>query len=769
MSWGTITEHPRLLVFVPSLLLAWEDAALTGEEARAFKEALPLPTPLTPEERTVLEELTDPARPPRMADDLRWRTELQRTDAVHFRDLGRALAMAHGATAEELAPVLPLADKLDDLLGTLQTEGLLRFRQEHPTLTAALATSSAFDIAAMTRLLQGDQAPVIARVLRCLEGPAFHAPRATDIDAYREQVLQWCKVLADEGLGAIAYPVEHGGGGDLAAYFTVLEAISLFDHSLAIKFGVQFGLWGMSVQALGTHRHHTQYLRAIGTLAAPGCFAMTETGHGSNVQGIRTTATYDHASRTFVVHSPDADARKEYIGNAARHGRYATVFAKLIVDGTDHGVNAFIVPLRDAEGRVMPGITIGDCGPKMGLNGVDNGTIRFEHVRIPKADMLDAYAQVDENGRFTSPIESPGRRFFTMLGTLVGGRIGVPRSGLSAAKSGLAIAIRYGDRRRQFGPEGAAEVPILNYRAHQRRLMPALATTYALHFALHDLTDRFLAHVKAPADEAEGRRLEAQAAGLKAVSTWHVSHTLQTCRECCGGKGYLSANRIDALRNDTDVHTTFEGDNTVLLQLVAKGRLQRFRQVFGTGNPMALLRLVLDKAGTGLAEKNPVITRTTTPEHLADPAFHLNALRYRERALLEGVAQRLQRLVKGGMDSFDAVNVAQGHMMAMAEAYIDRVVLEACHTRTQGVRDPELRRVLDRLFELHALHTLERHACWYLERGYMEPVKTKAIRRQVDQLCWELRQEAVPLVHAFAIPDRLLGADIILDPEGLKA
>ena len=763
MSWPSLPEHPRLLLFVPSLLLAWDDAALTEEEAAVFRDALDATDALALHERQLLDTLLDPERPPPMEEDLRWRTDLRNTEAVHFRDLGRALARAHGAKEDEIAPLLPLADRLDEVLGTWTVPGIARFKEAPTTETASMATRSAFPIAALTRELQGDQATVVRRVLEVLEGAPFQGPRAMEIHAYREQVLGWCRALAQEGLGNIGYPVAHGGGGDMAAYFTVMEVLGQYDLSLAIKFGVQFGLWGMSVWSLGTRHHHQRYLHDIGTMKAPGCFAMTGTGHGSNVQGIRTTATYDHGPASFIIHTPDADAQKEYIGNAASHGRYATVFAKLIVDGTDHGVSAFVVPLRDEAGQVMPGVTIGDCGPKMGLNGVDNGTIRFDQVRIPRTDMLDAFAQVDDKGCFRSAIQNPDRRFFTMLGTLVGGRIGVPRTGLSAAKAGLAIAIRHGDRRRQFGPAHGAEVPILNYRAHQRRLIPALASTYAYHFALQDMTQRFLVHQRAPGDGSEGRRIEAQAAGLKAVVTWHVTHTLQTCRECCGGKGYLSENRIDALKNDTDIFTTFEGDNTVLLQLVAKGRLQRFREVFGGGSPASLLRFVLGKAGTGIAEKNPIITRTTTSEHLSDPAFHHNALRYREHQLLEGVARRLQRLVKEGMDSFDAMNVAQRHLIGMAEAYVDRLVLESFQGRVRAVKDPEVARVLGKLAELHALHGIEHHAAWYLECGYMEPVKTKAIRRQVDQLCWELRREAVPLVHAFGIPDRMIGAAILSD------
>jgi acyl-CoA oxidase len=229
----------------------------------------------------------------------------------------------------------------------------------------------------------------------------------------------------------------------------------------------------------------------------------------------------------------------------------------------------------------------------MGLNGVDNGKISFDNIRIPYDNLLDRFASVSADGVFQSPITSDNKRFFTMLGTLVGGRIGIPRAGLSAAKSGLTIAIRYSDVRKQFGPEGAAEVPVLNYRTHQRRLIPLLSNVYALHFALQYLTNRFLSR-----SEKEMQEIEALAAGLKAFATWNTTATLQECRECCGGKGYLSENRIDTLKNDTEIFTTFEGDNTVLMQLVAKSRLTEFKQEFGNMNLFGMFNYVANQART---------------------------------------------------------------------------------------------------------------------------------------------------------------------------
>jgi acyl-CoA oxidase len=369
--------------------------------------------------------------------------------------------------------------------------------------------------------------------------------------------------------------------------------------------------------------------------------------------------------------------------------------------------------------------------------------------------MLDRYAQVTEEGKFASPISSDNKRFFTMLGTLVGGRIGIPRSGLSATKSGLTIAIRYGDGRRQFGPEGGTEVPILNYRTHQRRLMPLLANAYALHFALRYLTDRFVSRT-----EKEMQEIEALAAGLKAFATWNATETLQVCRECCGGKGYLSENRIEILKNDTDVFTTFEGDNTVLLQLVAKSRLTEFRQEFGNLNVFGILNYVADQAKTSVSEMNPLIVRKTDEDHLLDPEFHMNAFKYRERDILTSSAKRLKRHIDSGMDSFDAFNVSQHHLVQVGLAYVERIVLEQFMLGVERTKDPKCRAVLQKLRNLFALSQLEKNRGWFLEQGYMEGVKTKAIRKLVNQLCWDVRQEAVPLVNAFGIPDALLAAPI---------
>jgi acyl-CoA oxidase len=750
-------KNSRLKSFTPLFYLVWSDDLLTQKEFVTLQEFIQSQNWLTQDEQKELLSKIDISAPPTREQLTDWKFEIEKSikgkqSIKSIFDIVVSLA-GDDLSIKELESVFV---KLENDLGIFGEEAIGAFKKTATSLTSNYKTDSSFDTKILTEILDGAQAPIIKKVKKIISQPEFAYETSADISVYRSKVYEWCKILAKENLGNMAYPKKYGGGENIADYFAIMETLSYHDLSLVIKFGVQFGLWGMSVQSLGTEKHYSKYLKDIGSLKLPGCFAMTETHHGSNVKGLETTATYNHNNQTFTIHTPNKNAQKEYIGNAAVHGQMATVFAKLIINGTDYGVNAFIVPLRDTNGNTLKGVTIGDCGHKMGLNGVDNGTISFDNVVIPKENMLDRFASVNEKGEFESPIPSDNRRFFTMLGTLVGGRIGIPRSALAAAKSGLAITIRYSDQRRQFGPEGGSEVPILNYRMHQRRLIPQLAKTYAVHFALQYLTNRFLNK-----KESEMQEIEALAAGMKSYSTWSTRDILQECREACGGKGYLSENRIDALKNDTEIYTTFEGDNTVLMQLVAKNRLSEFRKSFGEMGAMGIINYVYENAKTAISEKNPIATRKTDDAHLLDNEFHLLAFQHREKTILASAAKRIKKLVDSGMEPYDAFNVVQHQMIDVAQAYLERIILEQFQIVIESVKNKNVKEILSKLCQLYALAQIEKNKGWYLEDGYMEAVKTKAIRKMVNQLCWDIRPDAVSLVNAFDIPESCLAAPIL--------
>ena len=641
------------------------------------------------------------------------------------------------------------------------------------------------DVASLTALLDGDYADVRQLVRDNL---AEHASILTDAeemsrDDFRQRVLEVVLMMAETGQTGFGFPKEYGGGEDIGASVAAFETLALGDLSVVTKVGVQFGLFGGAILQLGTKPHHDAYLEDLITGKLLGCFAMTETGHGSNVQALGTTATYDADTGEFVIDTPDDLARKDYIGNAALHAHVAVVFAQLVVAGETHGVHALVVPLRDAAGTVLPGVRIEDCGRKIGLNGVDNGRIWFRGVRVPRGSLLDRYAVVTEDGRYFSDIENPDRRFFTMLGTLVQGRVCVGGAGINAGKVAITIAVKYALHRRQFGSPGSdTEEVLLDYGQHQRRLLPLLARTYAMHFAqervaadLHRVFNRF-GEVEAADDEHERRALEARAAGTKALGTWHASRTIQECREACGGAGYLSVNRFDALRADTDVFTTFEGDNTILLQLVAKGLLTDYKDSFEDMDQIGMVRFVASAAVETVLERTNARSilerlRDAVPGNrdsvddpdagLQDGSWQLEMLTWREEHMLAGVARRLKRGIDAGRDAAEVFSLCQDHVIGAAWAHVERIVLEAFLDKVAGMDDGDNKDALNQLCDLFALSCIESDRGWFLEHGRLPNARAKAVTRRVNQLCRRVRPVAEDLVDAFAVPREMLRAEIL--------
>ena len=633
------------------------------------------------------------------------------------------------------------------------------------------------DVAALTRLLDGRHAEVrnLVRTNLAEYASVLEEAETMSTDEFRDRVRDLVVEMASTGQTGMGFPEQYGGGGDVGASIAAFETLAFGDLSVLVKVGVQFGLFGGAILQLGTKAHHDEYLPDLITGKVMGCFAMTETGHGSNVQALGTVATYDATTEEFVVTTPDESSRKDYIGNAARHADVAVVFAQLEIDGESEGVHAFVVPLRE-NGEVLPGIRIEDCGRKLGLNGVDNGRIWFDGVRVPRSALLNQFADVTRDGVYESPIENPNRRFFTMLGTLVQGRICVGGGGINASKVALAIATRYADRRRQFKATSEdQEELLLDYGIHQRRLLPLIAKTYALHFAqeivaeqLHEVSS----HTDAPEEgenEHERRELESRAAATKVIGTWHATETIQECREACGGAGYLSLNRFDALKADTDVFTTFEGDNHVLLQLVAKGLLTDYASDFEDMDQFGMVRFVAGLAVDTVLEKTNVHKlieriRDVMPggdewdqeAGLLDPHYQLMMLRFREEHMLGGVARRLKRGIDNDMNPGEVFSRVQDHVIGAARAHVERLVVEAFVDKIDELPDGDQKVALSLLCDLHALCTIEKDRAWFMEHGRLTVQRSKAITREINGLLRKIRPLAVDLVDAFGVPPEML-------------
>jgi acyl-CoA oxidase len=738
--WQTKSLQP----LAPLVHAAWEDGHLTPADLSALRAALEQATWLDADDRSALGGWLDPAAPPAPQA----MQVLAREVKALAREIPRARRHPLSSLAEALAERsldLDRASAARALL--LPLDDLLTYSPPEAASTE-LSARPAADSAHVQRLraaLDGKHAKIRDKVRSLLSEPSFRFAQGLSRAAYRELVLAWCKQLAASDLLALAYPKGLEAGRDIGQFVAAFETLAFFDLSLVVKFGVQFGLFGGTVEALGSERHHA-LLPAIARAELIGCFAMSERGHGSNVRDLKTVARYDANAREFVIRTPGLAAGKEWIGNAAQHASVAIVFAQLETAGESYGVHAFLVPIRNADGTLKPGVRVEDCGEKMGLNGVDNGRLWFDDVRVEKGALLDRFGQVADDGSYQSAIPSSGKRFFTMLGTLVGGRVSVAAGALSAAKAGLVIALSYGAWRSQFPDESGREKPLLDYVTHQRRLLPRLAAAYAFSFAQHELVRRF----SDLARDDDTRAVETLAAGLKALSTWQAIDTLQQCRECCGGQGYLSENRIDALRVDTDVFTTFEGDNTVLLSLVAKELLFAFRSALRESPFKTVGRALVEHLRSALGD-HPLEAGRAHADALLSPEFHLEALRFRERSLLESLTKRLFARTARGVDAQAAFEQCQDHALALARAHVEHFVLSSF--QQAAADDP----MLGRLCAVYGLWRIESDLAWFLENGYLSASHSRAIRKELNLALATLRPDVLTLVDGLGIPPTCLG------------
>lgn len=744
-----------ILPYIPFFYVIWSDDLLSASETQIVTHAVENDDTLTPNDRSILKGWLDKKNPPDSKTLKSWQNlishsqvTLNKSADFPLEDLSRKMTQFY--TQSIVAN--KLLQHIEKHLGIQPNHYSHLFRIEIAQNTMA----SHYDASKLDGLLLGKLQEGITQFRTFLDQPLFDWKHFESKELHRKHTLRQVNELGNEGWGAWAYPKSNGGKEDLETYAGIFEHLIYVDASLAIKFGVQFGLFGGSIQNLGTTKHHNKYLTDAGNAALLGCFAMTETGHGSNVRGIKTTATYVHEDKVIIIHTPGHQDNKEYIGNAL-HSKIASVFAQLIVNGKNEGVHAILVPLRDENHNLLPGLKVEDNGHKLGLNGVDNGKIWFNQVKVPVENLLDKFGGIDKNGKYHSPIQNPNKRFFTMLGTLVGGRICVAKGALAAAKMALSIAVKHALKRRQFNnPEKIQEDLLIDYPSHQLRLIPKVASAYVYHFAIQ----RAMAEYAANTSE-DKRKIETQVAGLKSLITWFATSAIQESREACGGKGYLTENRISELKNDADIFTTFEGDNTVLLLLAAKNVLSDFKSEFNSGGVSSVLKLLSSQLGDKISTLNPAYRNQVDSAHLYNPKFHLHALDFRLRKLTYSAAMRIRKYIKQGMPSYQAFLKTQTHLLELGKAYSQVLAIKWYYDAVNNLNcASEYLQLLYKIGALHSLSVIRAEAAWYLESDYLGDKKSKAIRQRVERLSSELRPDIGALVDGFGIPDRQNAAPI---------
>ncbi|KAI9145171.1 acyl-CoA dehydrogenase/oxidase C-terminal [Paraphysoderma sedebokerense] len=535
-----------------------------------------------------------------------------------------------------------------------------------------------------------------------------------------------------------------------------MAMISTVDPAFWTRLGVHYGLFIGALQGQATSSQFTYWVQkgALALNGVIGCFGMTELGHGSNVAGLETTATFDEAADEFVIHTPSITATKWWIGGAAQTATHCAVFAQLIVKGKRYGVKPFVVQLRNTDDfSLRPGINIGDCGKKMGRDGIDNGWIQFTNVRIPRSHMLMKHTKVSRDGTVTEP---PMQQL--AYGALIQGRVAMVVDSGNTAKKALTIALRYAAIRRQFASKhGALENKLIDYPIHQYRLLPLLAQTFAMHFTgiemdkmYTELNDQLIA--AKPGQNLDHvlemlKETHSTSAGLKAFCTWACLNIIEQCRQSMGGHGYSAYTGLAGMANDFAVQCTWEGDNTILTLQAGRYLIGCYRDALN-GKKLP--------PGVGYFNQLPSILTKKCSQRTIDGIASFDVIREAFGVVSANVvkmaAERFEKARKSGKDADEAFEECSADRFFAAKIHSFGYLFNRF---ADGIANApsSLKPVLDSLCKLYALYTISENSGVFLQYKYFDADQMDLIKLEVTELCKTIRTDVVGLVDSFNFSD----------------
>ncbi|KAF9998019.1 acyl-coenzyme A oxidase [Entomortierella chlamydospora] len=553
-------------------------------------------------------------------------------------------------------------------------------------------------------------------------------------------------------------------------FATCLEAI---DDTIPIL--LHNGAFIPVINSQGTDEQIEKWIPAAQKFQIIGCYAQTELGHGSNLSQLETTATFIKETDEWEINSTSFTASKWWIGGLGTLATHAVVQARLFIDGKDYGAHVFVVPIRSLEDHTpFPGIEVGDIGPKAynGFNKMDNGFARFNKYRIPRENMLMRFSKVSREGVFTKPPHAK-----LSYGSMVLLRSVLIKQMAFHLSRATTVSTRYLTVRRQFNNPTSRndadinpglETQVINYPMVQNRLFPMIAQAYALFAAGSVMMDMYIRLMTSMSNGNIGALAEvhAMSSSLKSYCTTIGAAGAEECRKLMGGHGFSYFTGLSHLFATIVPSNTYEGDNYVLTQQMARYLLKEVKVARNDPEKVTpfskYLLLALNKSA---------FSRTTCavaqPEDWLRPEIQLAAFEHRCARLAFELSDAVDQ---SGADpsnektwsdyNIECYRVSHAHAQYILTLWFIQSIREAQSPENDDERriEPATAKVLERLSHLHALHTIQTNLADFVEDGYFSPAQCSSLRAQVKVLVASLADDAVGLVDAFDHPDFLLNS-----------
>ncbi|KAG7387244.1 hypothetical protein PHYPSEUDO_014529 [Phytophthora pseudosyringae] len=527
------------------------------------------------------------------------------------------------------------------------------------------------------------------------------------------------------------------------------QAILLSALGEQVPLDLHRGMFIPTMENQGTDEQRAKWLPLARSYRVIGAYAQTELGHGSNVQGIETVATYDKTSQEFIVDSPTLTSRKWWPGGLGKTATHAIVIARLLLDGKDRGVQSFVVQIRSLDDhKPMPGVQVRDIGPKLGFNAIDNGDCSFRNVRVPREHMMMRYAKVLPDGSFVEP-RSDKLVYLTMVqvrATLVK-TLGERLAAASTITARFSAARIQGRKPSQKG-----EFQVLDYQNQQHALFPLIAITYASQFAgsaVVAMHDSALESIKS-GDEgfaAKLAELHAVSSGLKAWISEKAAEGVEICRRLCGGHGFSQSSNLGHLFAEIAGANTFEGTADVLVQQHARYLLKVLASLPSNAESTTFLNSLKAYADINLR------CEAQASEHFSSFDLLLEAFRVRATRSLLSLAASMEATKN---DS----NACMILMTHVSIAHTELMLLEAFVRGIENLPPGAEKQALGSLCALFGAWLVTKSIGDFRHAEYLSSTQVQLVREQVVRLLPVVRKNCVLLTDAWDFSDFELNSTI---------